>query len=177
LPRLFTLAVISGLTAFCVARDCAHDGARNATVAEVLWLPSEAEIEPDAARAGAIENGRSIYIDGSASVVFRIQSDRDVLSSGIVKRFVARGWRERQTQYLNPEVPTSFQGGWQGHDGVGDTHRTVSDDPYRRWHDEWTDECGNIVTYSIGGQGRELRGIASYIPRSMVSEGLKKLGR
>ena len=109
-------------------------------------------------------NGRSIWIDGTADVVFTIEGDREELSRRIVNHFATPVWRQRQTRYLNPQLPTAFAGRWRVHGGGGkpepaDVDPAVANEPYRSWHAEWEDERGNLITYYLGGRGPRLRGI------------------
>ena len=136
--------------------------------ADLLWLPDAAQFEGDAAEPVKVHNGRSIYVDGTASVVFSIDSDQQELSRRIVEHFAETGWRQRRTQYLNPALATSFEQGWQEHGGglaFGGGDQSVPPQPYRRWQGEWEDQGGNLITYYLAGQGRRLRGHALYIPR------------
>ena len=168
--KLLILAALGGLASSCA--NVGHDGGLPADLAEILWLPPEAKLEEDAAtKPVRIENGRSIYIDGSAAVVFTIESDRLELTSRIVEHVSSLGWHQRRTQYLNPRQATSFYSGWQVHGGgvlVFEVSEALPHDPYRTWHGEWEDDRGNILVYDIGGRGRQFRGLAAYVPRPVV---------
>ena len=50
-------------------------------------MPAEAILERDAFQPVAIENGRSIYVDGTGAVVFTINTDRDEVSARTVEHF------------------------------------------------------------------------------------------
>lgn len=148
-------------------------------VTELLWLPTEARLADDGFQPVRIEHGRSIYVDGSASVYFTIDADRDELSTSIVQHLASLKWSQRSHQYLNPQLPTSFEGGWQIHGGglnIGDDRSATPLEPYRRWRGEWQDTSGNIIVYDIGGQGRQLRGGASYVPRAVVDHNFSRAG-
>lgn len=141
--------------------------------ADQLWLPAGAEIRGDPADSLKVYKLRSIYIDGTAAVAFSIDSDQDELSRVIVEHFAAEGWRQRLMQLHNPSLPTSFEHGWQDHGGgLSFNHhaRSGPPKPYRRWQGEWEDQRGNLITYSLGGQGRRLHGYASYVPRLVLAE-------
>jgi hypothetical protein len=147
-------------------------------VAELLWLPPEAKLLDDVFfKPVVIKNGRSIYMGGSAWVRFTIDTDREELSSRIVEHFAATAWRQRRTEYMNPQIATSFERGWEVHGGgvIGD--HASSREPFRQWHGEWEDARGNVLTYDLGGSGRQLTGVASYVPRSVVEAVLRKMGR
>jgi hypothetical protein len=152
----------------------------DSSVAKILWLPAAAEIENGGFNPVMVKDGRSIYVDGTASVLFNIDSNQDELVGRIIEQFAGTEWVQRQTQYLNPQLQTSFTAGWQVHGGgiiLGPVGRTIPYEPYRRWHGEWSNNRSDIVTYSIGGQGRRLRGVASYVPRSVVESSLRRLGQ
>jgi hypothetical protein len=155
-----------------------------------LWLPGEANLENTLGRPVMMRNGRSIYVDGTADVVFAIEGDREELSRRIVNHFAAPDWehfgapiwRPRYTHYLNPQQPTSFVTGWRVYGGGGrpepaDVDPAVANEPYRRWHVEWEDERGNLITYDLGGQGPRLRGMAVYVPKAVVDEVRSKIHR
>jgi hypothetical protein len=149
-------------------------------VAETLWLPASAVLDQDAARPVLIRNGRSIYIDGSGAVVFNIEGDCDAVAREIVRHFRQTEWQPRATQDLNPQIATSFNTGCRSSHGGGivptDLNgRPVSQGPSMHWHGEWQNEAGDILNYSIGGSGRQLRGYASYIPRVVVEERRDKI--
>jgi hypothetical protein len=177
-PRVVVVAV-AALCA-CACAGAVDSGHRSAAIADLLWLPPDATIRDDVARPVRVENGRSVYIDGSASVAFDVEAEPDELTTRIVERVSSPGWRPRSTQYLNPQLPTSFRGGWTVHGGG-----VMSDDlatgrqfePYRRWHGEWEDRSGNIIVYVLGGQGTHIRGAASYVPRALVDTTRRRLGR
>ena len=171
---------LAGLTTSCADGAPWNSAQIDSAVAEILWLPEVALVESDWAKPVMIQNGRSIYIDGSAAVVFSIDSDQDELSTLLTQHFATAGWQQRQTQYLNPQLVTSFATGWQTHGGgllPGPFDSIETYQPYRRWHGEWTDDQGNIVEYHIGGQGRRLQGVGGYIPRQVVESTVQKKRR
>src|SRR5689334_2280152 len=94
-----------------------HSKPSPAAVTAALWLPDDAVIEPDATRPIRIENGRSIFANGSGAVVFRLDTTCDSFAEVISRRFADTGWSERATQYLNPEQPTSFKIGCHRYGG------------------------------------------------------------
>ena len=113
-PLVLIVAVVAIIGASCMranSEDLPHE------VAELLWLPAEAKLADDGFRPVKIEHGRSIFADGSASVYFTIDADREELSTSIVQHLGSLGWRQRSHQYLNPQLPTSFAAGWQIHGG------------------------------------------------------------
>lgn len=98
-----------------------------------------------------------------------------------IEHFAHPGWRPRLTQYLNPQLTTSFELGWKSQcacvvslDLQG---KRIPREPYHQWHGEWENERGDLVTYTLDGEGRHLRGYATYNPRRAVEEVLRKLGR
>jgi hypothetical protein len=158
----------------CAGTQGSRTSAPNLAVADILWLPAEARLEKDAARPILVRDGRSIYIDGTGAVAFTISAPREELSTRLVEHFAAEGWRQRATQHLNPEIPTSFEIGWQSQcacvvalDAEG---KPVQREPYHKWHGEWENAQGDIVEYMLGGEGERLRGYAAYIPHSVVEE-------
>lgn len=184
LAALMPFAALTGAAVSFVHRSPAAISMRHADLrgaelrdavaaAGLLWLPALAQVRGDAAGPAEVHNGRAVYVDGIAAVVFSIDSDQDELSRAIVEHFAATGWRQRRMQYLNPSVATSFEQGWQDHGGgVAFNHRAHSGppQPYRRWQGEWEDSGGNLITYHLGGQGRRLHGYASYTPRPVLVE-------
>ena len=148
---------------------------------EILWLPERAAVQRDLCRPIAIKNRRSIYMDGSAAIVFSIESGREELSDAIVSHFANVDWHPRSTQDLNPGLPTSFERGWETTGGgglvpLGPEGEAVRAKPYYQWNGEWENARGDIVRYMLGGQGRQLRGYADYAPRSVVESARSKLG-
>jgi hypothetical protein len=144
----------------------------NLSISDVLFVPSTADILPDAATPIATENGRSLFVDGSASVSFRLLGERESLSSRIVDHFARLGWRVRSVQYLNPTIPTSFAEGWSRRESgvllLDSQGRVVVPEVLYLWHGEWEDSDGNVVVYNLSAQGQELRGYASRVPRGLV---------
>jgi hypothetical protein len=140
---------------------------------DVLWLPPGAAVLQDAFTPVRIANGRSLHVDGSASVVFTVAADREALSYTLRRHFAALEWNERTTEYLNPRIPTSFGEGWIHECGcvipTDARGNRVSVDPYYKWRGEWQNAAGNVVTYSLSALGRQLRGYAAYVPRRIVS--------
>jgi hypothetical protein len=134
---------------------------------EVLWLPEGAVVDRHRSRSGAVENGRRRYADGSASLGFTFTGDREELSAALVRHFAAAGWRQRATQHRNPDVATSFADGWRHHCACilsrGPDGKLIQREPYFTWHGEWEDLPGNVVTYSLSGEGRMLHGDAAYV--------------
>lgn len=175
----FWLAILFVLGAGPGSTSCS---ARPGGVAEpaigagnILWLPASAEIRPDSLSV-AVENGRNLYADGGAAVSFTLLGERHELSNGLVSHFCDEGWRQRSTQYLNPQLATSFDEGWRTQCQcvlMTDAHgRPIRREPYYQWRGEWEDRRGNVVTYSLSAEGRQLRGYASYIPKAVVDAAL-----
>jgi hypothetical protein len=150
--------------------------AADAAVAEILWLPEHAVLEPDAARPVSIKNGRSINVDGSGAVVFSIALRCDDVAMDIRGHFAQTEWRPRATQYLNPQSATSFNSGCQSHgDRVIPPGSVIPTDRFSEWRGEWENGRGDIVTYVVGGIGQRLRGYAAFIPRDVVESTRRKL--
>ena len=147
-------------------------------MAAILWLPSQAVLEEDAARPLLIKNGRSVYVDGSGAVVFTVAIKCDDVATKLIEHFEQTEWRPRATQYLNPQMATSFSSGCQRHGGgVIPPGSTIPPEPYIEWRGEWENSRGDIVSYVVGGTGQQQRGYAAYIPRTVVESGRRKLGR
>jgi hypothetical protein len=178
IPWIFVVALGCGAGA-CAATGSPPSSQTASAVAEILWLPASAVLDKDAARPVLIRNGRSIYIDGSGAVVFHIDGDCDAVAREIVRHFRESEWQPRSAQDLNPRIATSFNIGCQHHGGgivpTDSNGRPVSQGPYMQWHGEWENERGDLVTYDVGGTGRQLRGYASYVPRLVVDERRRKL--
>jgi hypothetical protein len=174
--RRLAMILFSALITACAGSDA---DVADTAVADVLWLPGDAVLERDAARPIAIQNGRSIYVDGSAAVGFSINIEREQLSERIVRHFAEAGWRQRKTRYLNPYLPTSFARGWENRGrGLIVAHppdRRMSYEPYFEWHGEWQNQRGAVVSYALGGLGRQLRGYAQYLPRDVVEYAKRRL--
>jgi hypothetical protein len=103
-------------------------------VAEALWLPAEAVLQEDAARPLLIKNGRSLYVDHSGAVVFTIAVSCGDVVRRICERFAQTEWRPRATQYLNPQLATSFRTGCQPHGGgLIPPGSTIPLEPYIEW--------------------------------------------
>jgi hypothetical protein len=173
------LVVIGMLSTACVGAD-ARSATPDTTAAEVLWLPIDAVIESDAARPVMFKDGRSIYIDDTGAVVFSLNADREELTRQVVQHFATTEWQQRERQFLNPDTATSFAGGWERRcscvmltDWQGNP---VAREPFYQWHGEWEDLTGNLVTYTLSGEGRQLRGHASYRPLKVVTEMRERLG-
>lgn len=169
----------------CVLGACAQTGSPetppNTAAAEVLWLPPSAGLVEDAARPVLLRNGRSIYADGSGAMVFSVSADCDDVARDISEHFKQTKWQPRSTQYLNPQLATSFSSGCRTHGGgivqLDSNGRPIPRGPYNEWRGEWENEGGDIVAYVVGGTDRQQRGYASYVPRHVIEEGRRKLGR
>jgi hypothetical protein len=167
-----------GALACSRARPDATVATADTAAAEILWLPEHAVLEPDAARPVTIKNGRSIYVDGSGAVVFRIAVKCDDVAKDIGEHFAQTEWRPRSTQYLNPQVATSFNSGCRPHGGgVIRPGSVIPPEPFIEWRGDWENGRGDIVTYAVGGTGPHMHGYAAYIPRDVVESGWRKLGR
>ena len=170
------VALSCGLAA-CDRADSSRTVLR-ATAADILWLPAQATFEKDAVRPVLMRNGRSIYVDGSGAVVFSIAIKCDDVVRDITEHFAQTEWRPRSTQYLNPELATSFSSGCQRRGGdVIRPGSTVPLEPYIEWRGEWENGRGDIISYVVGGTGQQQRGYAEYIPRRLVEIGKRTLGR
>jgi hypothetical protein len=139
----------------------------------ILWVPDRAAIEPETIfRPIATGNGRSVFVDGSASVSFALTGDREALTTELVGHFVGTPWRERDRDYLNSQDPTSFKSGWHHVCGcivLTDANgKPIRREPHYEWYGEWEDACGNVVQYRLSADGPQVRGYASLIPRHIV---------
>jgi len=173
---LILVALSCGLAA--CDRTASSRTVLGATAADILWLPAQATWDKDAARPVLVRNGRSIYIDGSGAVAFSIAVTCDDVARDITGHFAGTEWRPRSTQYLNPQLATSFSSGCQRHGGgVIPQDSTVPLEPYIEWHGEWENVRGDIVSYVVGGTRQQQRGYAEYLPRRMVELSKRTLGR
>lgn len=147
--------------------------------AHILWLPEGAIIKPDAAEPTAVFEGRSVYSDGSAAVTFTLTTaERRALSTAVVQHFAEAGWHQRETEYLNPGIPTSFKAGWRHEcacviqtDAQG---RPIPAEPYYEWQGEWENRRGDVVRYSLSAVGVHLTGYAACIPKRTVDEATRR---
>ena len=176
-PAAVMFGLLSVLTLSCAGSVAIPDRSG----ADILWLPAEAVIRPDAARPVAVKNGRSVYVDGSSGVAFAIDGERQQISDRLVQHFAREGWRQRDTQLMNPQIATSFAAGWESDGGgliqMDPAGRAAPQEPYLKWQGEWEDARGDMVSYGLGGQGRQLYGYASSLPHDVVVELRRKLGR
>jgi hypothetical protein len=162
--RLLALTSVATLTMSCPMWDT--------TPADILWVPANAMLERDLLRPVAVRHRRSVYRDGSAAVGFTVTADRDELSDQATAYFKERGWRQRRTQYLNPQVPTSFHSGWRLQcsctfmTDVKDNR--VTPESLHLWEGEWENDRGDVVTYLFVAEGRRMRGYASCDPSRIV---------
>ncbi len=164
---LVLLALSCGLAA-CTRTESSRT-IPGATVADILWLPGQATLEKDLARPVRITKGRSIYVDGSAAVVFSIAIKCDDVATNITAHFAQTEWRPRATQYLNPQLATSFSSGCQRRGGgLIPPGARVPVEPYIEWTGEWENGRGDVVSYHVGGTGQQQRGYAAYIPHRLV---------
>lgn len=123
--------------------------------------------------------GRSVYSDGSAAVTFTLTTaERDALSTAVVQHFVNTGWRQRETEYLNPGMPTSFKAGWRHECAcvvqIDPQGRPLPAEPYYEWQGEWENRQGDVVRYSLSVVGMHLTGYAACIPKRMVDEATRR---
>jgi len=168
---------LSGDLAAC-AQTNSSGAVQRAAAADILWLPAQATLKEDGAGPVLIRNGRSIYVDGSGAVAFGIAVNCDDVARDITEHFAPTEWRPRSTQYLNPQLATSFSSGCQPHGGgVTPLGSTVPPEPYIEWRGEWENARGDIVSYVVGGTGQQQVGYAGYIPRLVVDSVKRKLGR
>jgi hypothetical protein len=144
-------------------------GTTDTDVAAILWLPEYAVLEPDSAQPVSTKNGRNIYVDGTGSVVFSMALSCDPVAKDLSGHFAQTEWRPRATQYLNPQIATSFDSGCERHGGGAiPLGSVVAPAPFVQWRGEWENRSGDIVSYSFGGIGQQMHGYAAYIPREAV---------
>jgi hypothetical protein len=158
----------------CITAPVGHPPALHAD--QILWVPDRALIEPERFfRPIATRNGRSVFVDGSASVSFALTGDREALTTELVEQFLGTLWRERDWEYLNPQTPTSFKSGWRHVCGcilLTDANgKPLPREPHYEWYGEWEDSRGNVVQYRLSADGPQIRGYASLIPRHIVDAG------
>jgi hypothetical protein len=171
-PASLNLALRILLTASLAVTSWGASAVRVSEPTNILWLPAGAEIRLDRVGAISIQRGRSLYVDGTAHVAFNVTGERHALSDSLIRHFTTSGWRQRTTQYLNPRFATSFNDGWQHQcacivetDPEG---KPIRREPQYEWRGEWEDPLGNIVTCSLGAEGRRVRGYAAYIPQPLA---------
>jgi len=142
------------------------------SAADTLWVPDQASIEEQALAPVLIKDGRGIYRDGSATVVFSIAIPCDDVARSVTAHFADTEWRPRPRQWLSPALPTSFGSGCQRQGGGliawNPGRREVPAGPYEEWRGEWENKRGDILTYSLGGIEGSVRGAASYVPRQVA---------
>lgn len=102
----------------------------------------------------------NIHEHGEGAVGFASSEDAHAQAwpALLIEHLASRGgWRQRESQWLNPTSPTSFRSGWQS-GGCGcvlpddsDERAEVLAHPTRSsgWTGEWEDLFGNIVKYSL----------------------------
>lgn len=124
-----------------------------------------------ASRMGSISpvGDARVYIDSSSAVIFSLVADREHLSSEVVGHFATKGWRRRGTQYLNPE-----EDGCQSRCAcvfqTDAESNVIQREPFYEWQGEWENERGDIVTYRLAGEGRQLRGYGTFVPNAVQPE-------
>jgi hypothetical protein len=148
----------------------------------VLWVPVDASIEPDMMTPREVRNGRSLYLDGSAGVVFMVATTCGELARLIMAHFDGTMWRRRANDWLNPSMPTSFDAGCDRRQAGIALPRTDGrrSGPrfYEQWHGQWENDRGDIVDYKfMGADGSPMRGYASYGPAENISKLRSRLGR
>lgn len=131
--------------------------ARDPAVADLLWLPPQAQMQPDQTNPLLVRNGRSVYEDGTAGVSFTVDMDCDELVGLVLTQASSSEWHRRSTPLDNPQevlppgnrcLPgSSGDAGWAG---------------------EWNDNRGNVISYRFGGPPRQLRGKATFQPHDLV---------
>lgn len=125
-------------------------------MADLLWLPPEAQIQPDRTQPLLVRNGRSVYVDGSAAVYFTIDMDCDDLAARVLTQAGAARWHRRSTPVDNPNQ------------GLPAGNRCLQSAGDIGWAGEWDDARGNVIRYAFGGSGRQLRGEAGFRPHDLV---------
>jgi hypothetical protein len=163
---LLTLLAVAGA---CRSPVGPSDDELDRLAAETLWVPAGAVPEEAATRDAMIAAGRSLYTRGKRDVTLTVTADREDISAALEAHFADRGWAQRPTQLLNPQIPTSFASGWQSRCGcliVTDADgNVIPREPWHEWHGEWENARGDIVYYSIGGSGRLLGGYGALLSR------------
>ena len=167
------LALTCAATAACGGRVEEVPDLPDERAAAVLWLPSPVTIRESVSVPVLVKDGRSFYADGSASLSFTATIDREQFASSLVQHFATTEWQQRRTQYLNPQMATSFDRGWEGHcscvlqrDADGNV---LPPRHYYEWIGEWHNPRGDVVHYSLGAIDEQIHGFASYIPRRIAA--------
>lgn len=165
-PKPLAVVIFALATTFCAPPDLPP--LPDTRGADLLWVPANAVLTEDWASPVIVKNGRSVYVDSTSAVGFSVNSDREDLSAEVVRHFAAMEWRPRDRQSRNPQNSTSFEEGWQGRcacviqmDSEG---KVIPQETFYEWHGEWENTRGDVVTYRLAGQGRQLRGYGTFDP-------------
>jgi hypothetical protein len=176
LSRLVSLALFCYVTIACHVLGVEHEPDESNTAADkmaaALWVPPSASIRGDARLPFLVKDGRSVYWDGSGSVTFDVDTNPEPLSASVVAHFAGTEWQPRATQYLNPQMATSFERGWQSRCScviqVDANDNPLPHREYHEWEGEWQNARGDIVVYHLGGLDDDLHGYAEYVPHESV---------
>jgi len=128
-----------------------------------LWIPD-----------GAIDISREAFKDGSAVAGFTVTigDARDQFAARLRQHFEPNGWNPRATEWLNPNMPTSFERGWvNGAGGVRPTDGQGKPLPLVQvylWTGEWESAEGDVVTYNLMTQNASVRVSAAYLPIRVI---------
>ena len=151
---LKTLFLMAAVASGCGWRTPvpSHDPA----MADLLWLPPQAQIQPAQDNPQLVRNGRSVYSDGRAAVSFLVEMPCDDLVGKLITQASSLEWHRRSTPIENPEqtLPTGNRC-LQTTDGI-------------MWAGEWDDPRGHVIRYSFVGLGAQLRGEARFMPHDLV---------
>jgi hypothetical protein len=154
---------------------------RRAHLIDVLWIPGNAKAQQQVASdSDVVMNGRYLRGDGSVSVSFEVITDRQRLIEDVVAHFYKLGWRRRVTQYLNPQLPTSFAAGWQHRCGcvlqLDEQGRPIHRERFA-WDGEWENERGDIAKYSLSAESDHVSGYAFVNPARNIRASLAMRAR
>lgn len=151
--------------------------------ADALWLPHQATVYQDDVfqrNAESVRNGRSVYRDNRAAVMFSFDAGCAESAKILTSHFDGTEWKRRRTEYLNPQSSTSFEAGCQERRGGGvifpqnPSYPVHSDIPDSYWTGEWDGRRGDILRYSISGTKVWTHGYAEYVPRQVVDAAPKR---
>lgn len=157
---LLTSAVILGAVA------CGPFDRSDVEVVALLWLPQGTQLLPDDLRPRRRIDGRGLYIDGSASVMFASRLTCDEFAQQVSERFPTAIWHPTSTQFgVPPGSPTA------GHLCYNvDSTSPLGPGSRPFWVREWENASGEVVSFSVREEMSALRGEAVYLSRPLAEQ-------
>jgi hypothetical protein len=177
------LIVFAAFAASCSAFRVESPDSRSSSedLVNILWVPADATIRELNDATTSIRDGRALYSDGSASVGFIVTADHEDLSRNVVAHFERLGWCQRKTQFMNPQMATSFEEGWR-HRCACILQLDADGKPIPRgelfeWTGEWENSRGDVAHYSFFAEHDRINGYASITPFHRVRAFHARFGR